>query len=236
MSTSGSVRLGAARAPAGGVLGSVVVVGSVESYADLARRILDRPARLGRTRLVAIDGPSGSGKSVFAERLARALSGAQVAAPPAATAAPPIVHTDDLLDGWADQFTFWPRLEEWILTPLRAGQSGHYRRYDWHRRRFTPDWITVPPTPVVLVDGVSTARSAIAPELSYAIFVTAPAALGLARALERDGATLRPYLMEWRRGEERHFAADATAARADLVVDGAPCVPHDPASEYVRRA
>ena len=34
-------------------------------------------------------------------------------------------HTDDLLAGWEDQFTFWPRLEEWVLVPLRAGYRLH---------------------------------------------------------------------------------------------------------------
>jgi uridine kinase len=184
--------------------------------------VLARPPRLGRTRLVAVDGPSGAGKTLFAERLARALNGA------------PLVHTDDLLNGWADQFTFWPRLEEWVLGPLRAGRPGRYRRYDWHRHQFAPEWTSVQPAPVVILEGVSVARAAIRPELTLAVFVDAPARLRLDRALARDGPTLLPYLEEWRRGENVHFRADATAHRADLVVDGAPDVPHVPVLQYVR--
>ncbi|MEQ4301501.1 hypothetical protein ABNF97_08935 [Plantactinospora sp. B6F1] len=182
----------------------------VEPYADLAERILGRPARLGRTRLVAVDGPSGAGKTVFAGRLAAAFE-----------VATPVVHTDDLLDGWADQFTFWPRLEEWILAPLRSGRSARYRRYDWTRDRFGPDWTAVPPAPVVIVEGVSSARAAIAAELSLAVFVTAPVDLCRDRTLARDGAALASRLAVWRRGERAHFAADRTVERADLVVDGA---------------
>ncbi|MDG4789421.1 hypothetical protein O7626_26435 [Micromonospora sp. WMMD1102] len=182
----------------------------VESYADCAVRILNRPARLGRTRLVAVDGPSGAGKTVFASRLAAAFE-----------VTVPVVHTDDLLDGWADQFTFWPRLEEWILAPLRAGRPARYRRYDWIRGRFGPDWIVLPPAPVVIVEGVSSARAAIAAEVTLAVFVSAPARLCRDRTLARDGTALVPALTVWRRGERAHFAADRTRERADLVVDGA---------------
>ena len=195
----------------------------IEAYADLGRRILDRPPRLGRTRLVAVDGPSGAGKTVFAGRLAAAIPGA-----------PPVVHLDDLLDGWADQLTFWPRLERWVLAPLRTGQTGRYQRYSWTRREFLPRWIPVPPAPVVILDGVSAARAVIRPELTCAIFVTAPSRLRLDRALVRDGTELLPHLRRWRRGEDLHFAADRTAAHADLVVDGAAAGPTAPADRYVR--
>jgi hypothetical protein len=149
-------------------------------------------------------------------------------------APPPVVHTDDLLDGWADQLTFWPRLEASVLGPLRVGRFGRYHRYDWHAGGFGEAWTPVPAAPVVLLEGVSAARATIRPELTLSIFLTAPADLCLARGLARDGAALRPYLEIWQRGEERHFAADATARHADLLVNGAPTMPHDDASEYVR--
>lgn len=206
------------------------VVAVVEAYAELARRVLARPARLGCTRLVAVDGPSGAGKSVFADRLADAL-----AVLPGG-ARPPVVHTDDLLDGWADQLTFWPRLEEQVLTPLRAGRPGGYRRYSWVRRRFLPRVVPVPVTPVLIVEGVSAARQAIRPEATLAVLVTAPAALRIARAVARDGAAILPELRRWHVGEQAHFAADRTAAHADLVVDGAPALPHDVHRYYVRLA
>jgi uridine kinase len=182
---------------------------TTETYAGLAATILARPPRLGATRLVAVDGPSGTGKSVFAGRLADAFE-----------PAPPIVNTDDLLDGWDDQFTFWTRLEADVLRPLRAGRPGRYRRYDWTRRAFGDDWTSVPPANVVILEGVSAARAAIRPELTFAVYVTAPRELRLERTLRRDGEGLRPDLERWQRGEDRHFAEDDTAARVDLVVDG----------------
>lgn len=193
-----------------------------ERYTDLARRILDRPPRLGVTRLVAVDGPSGAGKTVFADRLAAAVPGVCV------------VRTDDLLDGWADQFTFWARLEERVLAPLRAGRPGRYRRYDWHRGAFGPEEVVVPPAPLLILEGVSTARASVTAELTYAVFVTAPDRLRRQRAVDRDGAAVLPYLGVWRRAERAHFDADDTINRVDLVVDGAPSISHDPDTEYVR--
>lgn len=194
----------------------------VEAFADLAAHVRGLPARLGAVRLVAVDGPSAAGKTRFAARLAAQLGGA------------PIVHTDDLLDGWDDQFTFWERLQDRVLVPLRRGQPASYQRYLWHRKRFGGVPRVVAPGPVIVLEGVTAARAEIRPELTLAAYVTAPAAVRLARSLERDGEALRPYLDRWRAGEDRHFAADRTAAAAGLLVDGAPRIAHDPESHYVR--
>ncbi|MFG3640677.1 uridine kinase [Micromonospora sp. NPDC047762] len=202
-------------------------VAVVEAYAELARRVLAGPARLGRTRLVAVDGPSGAGKSRFATQLADALAGPL-------DGRPPVVHTDDLLDGWDDQVTFWPRLDEGVLAPLRVGEPGAYRRYSWVRRCFLPRPVPVPVAPVLVVEGVSAARAVVRPELTLAVFVTAPASLRLARAVARDGPEILPELRRWHDGERAHFALDETATYADLVVDGAPTLPYDADRYYVR--
>lgn len=182
-----------------------------QTFAELAGEIRRAPARFGGRRLVAVDGPSGSGKTRFADRLGAALGA-------------PVVHTDDLLDGWDDQFTFWERLERLVLTPLRRGVDAFFPAYDWGRGEFGGPAVRVPAAEVLIVEGVSAARRAIRPELSLAVFVTAPPALCLARAVARDGddsVAFRQYLERWRTAEQRHFAADATAARAGLLVDGA---------------
>lgn len=175
---------------------------------EIAREVWARSPRLGETRLVAVDGPSGAGKSSFAAGLAEAIGPGT-----------PIVHIDDLLDGWDDQVTFWPRLEEWVLAPLREGRAGRYRRYDWEAGRFGPEWTEVPPAPVVVLEGVTAARAEIRPELTLSVFLTATLAERVRRTDRRDGGTLSSYLREWRRGEEAHFAADATAHHACVVLD-----------------
>ncbi|WP_030439710.1 uridine kinase family protein [Actinoplanes subtropicus] len=180
-------------------------------YTNLAEKISLNPPKLGGTRLVAVDGPSGAGKTTFALRLAKLLDA-------------PVVHTDDLLDGWDDQFTFWDRLERQVLAPLRRGERATYQRYQWHLGKFAGPPLIVDPAPAVLLEGVSAARREIRPELSLAVFVVAPSELRLRRALARDGddsVAFRAYLERWRAAEDRHFAEDGTAAAADLIVDGA---------------
>jgi uridine kinase len=213
----------------------------VESFARLAERIRATAPRLGPVRLVAIDGPSGAGKTQFAARLSTAVKAGTPIPTDRPTGAAAVVHTDDLLDGWDDELTFWDRLEEQVLAPLRHGRPARYQRYLWHRKRFGGAAVTVAPTGVVLLEGVTAARAVIRPEVSLSVFVTAPPDLRLRRALVRDsvaasdgGVALRAYLERWRRVEDRHFAADDTAAHVDLIVDGAPRLPHDTADRYVR--
>ncbi|MGC9668955.1 uridine kinase family protein [Planosporangium sp. 12N6] len=199
---------------------------TVETFAGLAARVLDRPPRLGPVRLVAVDGPAGAGKSTFAARLAQALR--------AAGADTAEIHTDDLLDGWDDMLTFWPRFDRDVLVPLRDKQPGAYRCYDWHAGRFAGT-VPVPVPDVLVVEGVTSARAVIRPELTLAVFVTAPRELRLARALRRDGAGIEAELRRWFDTEAAHFAADRIADHADLLVDGAPGVQLDPGGQYVRK-
>ena len=196
-------------------------VAAVESFAALAEQVAATVPRLGPVRLVAVDGFAGSGKTTFAGRLAAALGA-------------PLVHTDDLLEGWTDQVSFWPRLESWVLAPLRTGRPGRYRRYDWLHRRFAERWHEVPVAPVLILEGVTAARATVHPELSLAVWVEAPRGLRLARGIARDGERLRPQWEAWQRGEDDHVSTDRTPDRAGLVVDGAPGLPHDEDREFVR--
>jgi uridine kinase len=191
------------------------------TFAQLTAYVKSLEPRLGDVRLVAVDGPSGAGKTRFALRLAKPLDA-------------PVVHTDDLLDGWEDQFTFWERLEERVLGPLRRGETAFYQRYRWDRGAFDPVPVRLDPAPVVILEGVSASRRGIRPDLSLSVFVDAPRELRLARALARDGddsLAFRAYLERWRSAEDRHFAADRTKQYADLVVDGSAETADD---RYVR--
>jgi len=197
----------------------------VRRYADLAAQVLAGPARLGPVRWVAVDGRAGSGKTTFAARLATALrdAGAGVAE----------VHTDDLLAGWADIETFWPRLEAWILEPLRDGRDAAYQQFDWPGGRFSDEWVKLSVPDVLIVEGVTSARGAGRPELTLSVCVLAGHDLRLARGVARDGEALRPQWLRWMADEEKHFAAELTEEQVDLLIDGSPAVPHDPETEYV---
>ncbi len=204
------------------------------TFADFAAEILRRPARLGPVRLVAVDGPSGAGKTLFAVRLAAALRTAGKSVE--------TVGTDDLLDGWDDIVTFWPRLEATVLAPLRRGEPGGYQRYDWRRGRFSGVVVPVPVPEVLILEGVTSARADMRREATVTVFITAPAPLRRKRALDRDAAVLDPAayarleadLDRWAAAEKAHFLADRTRDRVDFVLDGGSGVEDDPEGAFVR--
>jgi uridine kinase len=196
------------------------------SYAQVATEILAAPPRLGPVRLVMVDGPAGSGKTTFASRLSAAFrqAGSLVAE----------VHTDDLLEGWTDLESFWPRLASQVLEPLSRGEPARHQVYDWERRRFRDEWQDLGRPEVLVVEGVTTGRTAARPYRSLGVFVTAPADVRLQRGIARDGEALRDEWVRWMAAEDRHFAAERSLEQADLVVDGMPGTDHDPDREFVR--
>ncbi|MGM1062437.1 uridine kinase family protein [Saccharothrix sp. Mg75] len=157
-------------------------------------------------RLIAVDGPSGSGKSTVARDLAADL-GAHV------------VPTDHFAT-WADPVAWWPRLLHGVLEPLWRGEEGRYQRMDWSAGwPRLGEWVTVPRTPVLVLEGVSAARRRIAARLDEAIWVEHPdPATRLARAVARDGEASRRHLERWQSFERGWFAVDDTPSRATKTI------------------
>lgn len=192
----------------------------VTSFADLAGYVTTLPSPLP-LRLVAVDGRGASGKTTFAAKLSAALGGA------------PVVHTDDVASHDVP-LAWWPLLEEWVLAPLADGRSGAIAPYDWTERR-RRDRLVVPAAPVVVLEGVSAARRAIRSRLTCAIWIDTRTSERRRRALQRDGPAMTEFWAGWITDEEAFYAADPVHEAVDLVVDGAPKAPHDPAREFVLR-
>ncbi|WP_336205652.1 uridine kinase family protein [Nonomuraea sp. LPB2021202275-12-8] len=172
---------------------------------SLARRIRALPPSCGPVRLVAVDGPAGSGKTTLAGRLAAALD-CQV------------IHSDDFPVPWDEgPATWFAALDRQVLQPLGQGRPGAFRRYDWVRAAYA-ERVVVPLAPALIVEGVGTARASAAPLLAYTIWVEAPEDLRLRRVLARDGAELEPRWRAWFDAERAWFDADGTRARADEVI------------------
>lgn len=165
-----------------------------------------RPPTLGAGRLVCVDGPGGSGKTTLAAALQQDRPGSTV------------VHMDDLYDGWSGLLDVRGPLDT-LLLPLARGEAGHYRRYDWHERRYA-ETVVVAPGPLLVLEGVASGVRSHAGLATVTVWVSAPPELRLSRGLERDGAALREQWHEWMRNEDVLFARECVDERADVVVDG----------------
>lgn len=174
---------------------------------DLVARVRAASPRLGSVRLVAIDGPAGSGKTTVAEALAAALARAGDAVV--------TVHLDDLYEGWGGLDGVWERLASWVLDPLARGEPGHYGRYDWG----TGAWAEghdVPVPDVLVVEGCGSAPRAVDPMAVLRVWIEAPEPVRLERGLARDGVELRPRWLGWLASEALHFSRERTRERADV--------------------
>lgn len=172
----------------------------------LAARLRAAPPRAGSTRVAAIDGPAGSGKTTLADRLAAGLGA-------------PVVHMDDLYPGWDGLADAPGKLRGWVLEPLAAGRRARYRRYDWNAGAYA-EWVDVPEAGALVVEGCGSGARAAAPYLSLLVWVDAPHDVRMVRGIGRDGEIFRPHWERWADQERELFAAERTAERADVRVDG----------------
>ena len=192
----------------------------IASFVELATLVLARPARAGMTRAVGIDGPAGSGKTVFAERLAAALKAS-------------VICLDDLTPSWTGPDKEAELLVAQVLAPFAAGRDGRFHFFDWVADRYT-EWRDVPRAPALIVEGVGAGSRIVRPYLSYLVWVEAPSALRFERGLKRDGQERLPEWERWRLREDALLASEGTRKAADLHIDGAPSVLHRASAEFVR--
>lgn len=185
--------------------------GAAGAAGAVAGRALRQPARLGRVRLVCVDGPAGSGKTT--------LAGEVLSACVARGVTTAVVHLDDLYDGWRGiEGSWWPRLVAQVIEPLRRGRPGRLQRYDWAAGRFG-SWQDVPVPDVLVVEGCGAARREVDALASLRVWVEAPPDVRRARWEARDGTSDVAHHDAWRVDERAHFARERTRERADLHVD-----------------
>lgn len=171
---------------------------------QLAAHLRRLPPSCGPVRLVGVDGHAGSGKSTFAGRLAAALSDA------------PVLHLDDIASH-AELFAWTDRLHTQVIAPLTRGETAHYRPYDWRARGFGAP-LSLPPAPVVLVEGVGAGRRALRPHLACLLWLDLPRGDAWARGRQRDGQEQEEFWAGWMEAERRHFAEDPSRPYAHFLV------------------
>lgn len=192
-----------------------------DDAAAIVTRVLAAPATLGAGRLVCVDGPSGAGKTTLGTALDRGFRDAlRSPGAPAARAHVRVLHMDNLYAGWDGLAAGMATLADAVVGPLRRGDPGRYRRYDWHRGAWAEERL-VQPCEVLVVEGVGSAPAVCADAVTCLVWVDTQSDVRLERGVRRDGEQVRALLQHWRAQEEQMFARERTRQRADVVVDGA---------------
>lgn len=162
--------------------------------------------RCGSTKVIAIDGPSGAGKTDFTAALAERLPSAQV------------LHMDDLYPGWDGLERAVADLHDHVLAPLARGERATYRRWNWEHERYA-EWHCLPATRLLLVEGVGSGAEPGRQLESALIWLEADRDVRFRRGVERDGALYLPYWRRWAASEDALFALDGTRSRAGLILN-----------------
>jgi uridine kinase len=176
----------------------------LERIEQLARAA---PPRADTTRVIAIDGRAGAGKSTLARRLADCIDA-------------PLVQLEQLYPGWDGLQAGIDLLVEAVLVPLSAARVAQVPRYDWLVSRFIEPWPLEHPE-LLIVEGVGAGARAAAGFASVLVWLELDADLRKERALARDGDVFRPHWEHWAEQEDVLLAHEQTPARADMIVDTA---------------
>ena len=192
---------------------------AVSSILDLAAQ---RQAKVDRPIVIAMDGPSCTGKSILAAAVAL-RSGASVlegddfyrSTVPSLTVWQREAMSDAaVLDAVID----WERLRDQALLPLRAGQGATFQPYDWNAdngRLALPK--TVAAADLIIVDGVYAARPELADLVDVDVYLGIDPQTRARRYAERRNDP--DWVRFWERGEAYYFSGVRPPASFDLQLD-----------------
>lgn len=193
----------------------------MEPAAALTRALRD----LGEQHplLVAIDGHSAAGKSTLAAEVASQIEAA-------------VIDGDDFYAGgtaalWdgmspaekAHHCIDWRRQRP-LLEMLKAGETVSWHPYDWdvHDGRLAPRPRVCAPAPVIILEGVYSARPELADLMDLRVLYEAPPALRRQRWKAREGeGYFDDWTRRWSDAEDWYFNHVMPSHRFDLVLSAA---------------
>jgi uridine kinase len=175
-----------------------------DAIARIAAAARRAAPQAGATRVVAVDGRSGAGKTSLAAALRDELRA-------------PVVPMEELYGGWDGLEHGIDLLVSAVLEPLAAGRAARVPRYDWVAGAWAEPTVLEPPD-VLIVEGVGAGARRAARFESVLVWLEVAGPARKRRALDRDGATFAPYWDRWAAQEDALIARDRTPDRADITL------------------
>lgn len=105
-----------------------------------------------------------------------------------------------------------------MLTPLRAGWTARYQRYDWTTGHLAA-WSEINPGATVIVEGVYSARPELTCYYHLTAYVDTPREICLERTRGR-GENSEEWIRRWRAAEDFYVRTTQPHTRVQLVVPG----------------
>ena len=163
-----------------------------------------------------VDGPSGTGKSTFADRLHVAWPGG----------AARLVRLDEVYPGWFGLERGALDLRRDLIDPLARDAPGRWRRWDWAADA-PGELERMPPGRPIIVEGCGAFAAGARIRTALRVWVTGPDDLRRRRALDRDDGGFDEYWDLWETEWRRHLAHSRPDRRADIRLrmpgaDGSP--------------
>jgi len=159
---------------------------------------------LGSTVVVAVDGRSGSGKTLLGTAVADALTC-------------PVVHLDEVYPGWDGLEAGVALATTHVLEPLARREPAAYPRWDWMRSR-PGRTVPVESSRHLVLEGCGALVPPAAAFAAVRVWVDAPTGVRKERALSRDGETYAPHWDRWAAQEDAVYASTRPWETADLVL------------------
>jgi uridine kinase len=181
---------------------------------EIRRRLEGRD----RPLVVAVDGRAGTGKSTLAAEL-RAFVDIT------------LIEGDDFYAGgtateWdvmtpaekAAHCIDWRRLRAEALEPLLEGRTATWQPWDWAAdRNANGEPVQRNPAPVIVIEGVYSARPELSDLIDLTVLVDVPSAERHKQLVGREGG-LDEWHLRWAEAERYYFTEVQPASTFDLVV------------------
>jgi uridine kinase len=199
------------------------LMSQVCNLSDLVQNVNSSSKKCGKTKIVVIDGPAGSGKTTLAKSLSGLLENC------------PIIHMDEIYEGWENALS--PKtsqdLVEWIINPLLEDKSIEYLKYDWHLEQRI-EKVVINNSKVMIIEGVGASVSEISKHACLKLWIEVNEETGINRVLTRDGLQIQEQMKKWQSQESKFFIENNSKENSDIWIDGDPVVKIDTSSQFVR--